>query len=394
MSSSMGLAFRPGAWGGNMAVCKPNSKDGQRHSPSKRSYSAPGARDGDDVEHEAREVPEVKELVNLVLEGGGVKGIALAGAIEELDRHGYEFNLLVGTSAGSMVAALLGAGYTPKELAEIIAGPEIEKIADASRLSYIPVIGRPLGAILSLATRLGVYKGDFLLEFLRKKLLEKGVRTFRDLIAPGNEGEKDPRYRYRVHVIAADITRGRMLVLPDDVTVEHYGVAPDDLEVALAVRMSVSVPFVFRPVRLKGRNGVVSYIVDGGLLSNFPVWFFDDRDMFTIGVRILQNRQHELRFPYIAHMTYALASTAVEAHDIHAATRFDRKKWGRTVEVNTANVSIFEFKLTPLQKETLYEAGRRTMELFLPDVETEKAERAARFARMRERAAREGGAGE
>jgi predicted acylesterase/phospholipase RssA len=47
---------------------------------------------------------------DLVLEGGGVKGIALVGAVAVLEEHGYEFNRIAGTSAGSIVGALLAAG--------------------------------------------------------------------------------------------------------------------------------------------------------------------------------------------------------------------------------------------------------------------------------------------
>ena len=51
----------------------------------------------------------------LIMKGGGIKGLAYIGAIEELSRR-YNFNWFVGTSAGAITAILLGAGYTPREL--------------------------------------------------------------------------------------------------------------------------------------------------------------------------------------------------------------------------------------------------------------------------------------
>ena len=311
--------------------------------------------------------------LNLVLEGGGVRGIGLVGAVAALEKalvteqklENTSIAYLAGTSAGAIVAALLGAGYDSHEIAEIIAGPEIARFADVDGLSNVPVVGRPISMIYGLLAHLGMFKGDYFLEFLRSKLRAKGVRTFGDLIMPGCEGETEASRKYRVHLVASDITRGRMLVLPDDINAEEYGMNPDELDVALAVRMSISVPFVFRPVKLVGDNGVVSYIVDGGLLSNFPVRLFDaagtpQRDTLTVGIRIMRDRYHDIGFPMVTRAAYALISTAMEAHDASDISKaVDQLKWARVIEVNTEAVSIFKFGLSPLEKEMLFNAGHR-----------------------------------
>jgi len=51
-----------------------------------------------------------------VFEGGGVKGIGLVGAVSEIEKAGYEFENLAGTSAGAIVAALLAVGYNAQEM--------------------------------------------------------------------------------------------------------------------------------------------------------------------------------------------------------------------------------------------------------------------------------------
>ncbi len=316
--------------------------------------------------------------VNLVLEGGGVKGIALVGAIaaleEEFERRRVEegqhwaLGRLVGTSAGAIVAALLGAGYSSKELSEIIAGEEIRRFADLSGIARIPLIGRPFDMGLGLLLRLGMFKGDYFLGFIRELLQAKGIRTFGDLISDGYKPEgDDTANKYRVRMIASDITRGRMLLLPDDMNVQQYGVTPDNLEVAEAVRMSISVPFVFRPVTLVGLNGAKSYIVDGGLLSNFPVGIFDSADsskgkVTTIGIKLVRARYHKIKFPFLAaRAAYALGSTALEAHDTSATEKFDRVKSNQTVNINTEAVSILRFDLPPLLREVLYSQGYSEM---------------------------------
>ncbi|SDG07994.1 Patatin-like phospholipase [Fontibacillus panacisegetis] len=98
----------------------------------------------------------------------------------------------------------------------------------------------------------------------------KGIRTFSNL----------PKGKLRI--IASDITSGRILVLPDDL--ERISIKSKGFEVARAVRMSYNIPYFFDPVLLrlppklsKGKpfSEQFLHIVDGGLLSNFPLWLFD-----------------------------------------------------------------------------------------------------------------------
>ena len=73
-------------------------------------------------------------------------------------------------------------------------------------------------------------------------------------------------------MIASDLTNGRLVVLPDDLI--QYGIDPGSFSIAKAIRMSCSLPYFFEPVKLHTR-GETSIIVDGGVLSNFPMWLFD-----------------------------------------------------------------------------------------------------------------------
>ncbi len=91
---------------------------------------------------------------------------------------------------------------------------------------------------------------------------------------PGREDEpKDSMHRYRLTVVATDISQGLMLRLPQDML--KFGLDPDALEVALAVRMSASIPFFFLPMKQRRQDGKNDLVVDGSVLSNFPVGIFD-----------------------------------------------------------------------------------------------------------------------
>jgi len=200
-----------------------------------------------------------KLKADAVFEGGGVKGIGLVGALEVAEEKGYQFVNVAGTSAGAIVAALLAAGYTAAEMRVIIEELDYRKFQDTDFPDNIPL----LGPVFSLIFEKGIYEGRFLESWIRELLLKKGVRTFGDLII--EDYRDDERYRFKLRVIASDISRGRLLILPQDIA--EFGIRPENLEVTQAIRMSMSIPFFFEPVRLKNRiTRRSSYIVDGGLL--------------------------------------------------------------------------------------------------------------------------------
>jgi len=157
------------------------------------------------------------------------------------------------------VRAYLDAGYTVYAV-----HPSEERIEGLPVYHDVADIPGPVAvASLYVSPKVG--------EALLPALAAKGIKTFGDLVVPG---EMEDRYRFRLSVIASDISLGKLLVLPGDI--RDYGGRPEDLNVADAVRMSMSIPFFYEPIKLKNRiTGDESYIVDGGLLSNYPVWLFD-----------------------------------------------------------------------------------------------------------------------
>jgi NTE family protein len=298
--------------------------------------------------------------VDGVFEGGGVKGIALVGAASQIEAAGYEFVNLAGTSAGAIVATLLAAGYSAAEVKQTINGINFSTFEDPNLIGRIPYVGALVDEIFNK----GLYKGDVFLNLMRDLLAKKGIHTFRDLIQPEFAG--DDRYRFKVRVVASDISRGRMLVLPQDININDYGIAPEDLEVALAVRMSMSIPFFFEPVKLKD-----SYIVDGGLLSNFPVELFDSAGVPawpTFGYKLVVSGQadptHLVQHPISGPISElaALFFTAMEAHD---AYYLSNDKFVRTITIDSLEIGSTDFNLIPAQKEALYQSGVNAAKTFL-----------------------------
>jgi NTE family protein len=293
-----------------------------------------------------------------VFEGGGVKGIGFVGALSVAEEKGYTWHNVAGTSAGSIVAALVAAGYTAAEMRDILLDLDYNNFKDKSTIDKIPVVG----PITSLIFENGIYEGKYFQTLVAKLLKAKNITTFRDLLIPG---EEDPRYRFKLRVIAADITRGKMLVLPQDV--EDFGINPEDLNVAFATRMSGSLPFFFEPVRLRNaKTGITSYIVDGGILSNFPVWLFDSEEGLpewpTIGFKLVEpdeGKPNSIRGP-ISLLT-ALFTTMMEAHD---ARHIKDKDFVRTVGIPTLGVKTTDFDISRERSEALYQSGRQAAEKF------------------------------
>jgi NTE family protein len=292
-----------------------------------------------------------EKLVDAVFEGGGVKGIGLAGAVSVVEAEGYTWGNLAGTSAGAIVAAVLAAGYTAAELKDIVGGLDYNKFMDKGGVDRVPL----LGPLISLIAEKGVYEGDYLEEWMTGLLEAKGKRTFADLVIPG---EKDPRYRYKLNVITSDVSRGKLVVLPTGL--KDYGVDPDGFPVAKAVRMSMSIPFFFEPVQLAG-----STFVDGGLLSNFPVWLFDAKgkpSWPTFGFKLVEPEEGR---PNDTGTTLAFAKALITTMlDAHDKMHVEDEDFERTIAVPTLGVKTTEFGLSPERRDALFQSGVKGAEEF------------------------------
>ena len=294
-----------------------------------------------------------------VFEGGGVKGIGLVGAVASAEEKGYHWINVAGTSAGALVASLLASGYTALELKEVIQELDYKRFKDANTLDKVPI----LGPLTSLILEKGIYEGNFFENWIRGLLRQKNVETFDDLLLPDYSG--DDRYRFKLRVIASDVTSGRLLVLPQDIA--EFGVRPEDLNVALAVRMSMSTPFFYKPVVMKDlKTNKAHFIVDGGLLSNFPVWLFDSGGTLpewpTIGFKLVEPQEgtpNKIRGPIS--LLGALFSTMMEAHD---ARYIKDENFIRTIPIPTLGVKTTEFDLSRERSEALYQSGREAAEKF------------------------------
>jgi NTE family protein len=329
--------------------------------------------------HEEAEMVALEQLTapkaDLVLEGGGVKGIGLVGAAMVLAEHGYVFPRVAGTSAGAIVASLIAAhqvaGRPLSGIETIMDSLDYRSFQDETSLEHH---AGPPGEIAELVLHMGIAKGDYLVEWLGNVLDGLGVRTFADLrIADDDDHGTSlpPEQRYRLVVHTSDIGRGVLVRLPWDY--HYYGQDPDAARVVDAVRASMSIPFFFRPVTVRTPTGESTW-VDGGMLSNFPITVFDRTDgkqsrWPTWGVK-LSARPASVQVDHPAGDTFKLAiaclHTLMSGWDRYHLD--DEGVTARTMFVDTDKIGSTDFAITPDQQQLLFANGRQAATSFLEHV--------------------------
>lgn len=296
-----------------------------------------------------------------------MKGLGLVGAVRRLMLDGYSFPRVAGTSAGAIVAAFLAAGVTADEIDRVASALDYSRVPDRAPPG-IPLVSEGI----SLLTKAGAYEGDYVREFVLAELERRGVRTFRDLRRTDRQADRnlEPFQRYRLVVTATDITNGRLLRLPWDY--DLLDLDPDEQLVADAVRASISIPLYFEPVELAGVT-----LVDGGVLSNFPIEIFDRTDGAhprwpTFGVKVVPDLPGadsqvfpEAALPQLppVRLLERVVATALVGNDqTYTQRRCVRR---RTIEVDTSGVGIVDFDASPDERERLVRAGDEAAARFL-----------------------------
>jgi len=295
------------------------------------------------------------KLANAVFKGGGVKGIALTGALCAVEAEGWRWKGVAGTSAGAITAALVAAGYEGYDVHQIINGLDFNLFKDKeSGLKFINVWRHE-----------GVYKGQYVIDLMNRLLSEKLGKaevTFADLPIP-------------LRVVATDLTNKRMLTFPDDLAGAPYGlVNPHLFPVAEAVRASMSIPLFFEPYQLRLPNGTTATLVDGGLLSNFPIHLFAPQgtkeDVPTFGFCLESPHDAE---PHptdtLEHFLAALVDTVLSGRD---NSDQHNQTYERSIMIPTGIYQTTQFDIDQAGKDWLYLSGRKAGAEFLATVDVQQ----------------------
>jgi NTE family protein len=248
---------------------------------------------------------------------------------------------------------------------------DYDNFRDPPRLGRL---GLP-GKVAEVVWHKGWCRGDYLRSWLAEKLGEFGVRTFADLPLDDDGADpalrEDPDRAYRFVAMASDVTHGELVRLPWSYR-ERYGLEPDEVPVVDAVRASMAIPFFYRPARIPDQRfaGQTAWLVDGGILSNFPIDTFDRKDATaprwpTLGIKLSSPATAAYRNNVrgIVSLSRAMLSTMAGFHDRLSLARFN--PLANTIFVPADGISSTDFGIKKKTAEMLYQQGRTAAERFL-----------------------------
>ncbi len=366
-------------------------------------------------------------LYDLVFEGGGAKGMAFVGALEVFEKAGHTHRRIVGTSAGAITATLTGAGYSPEELftectkidpatgnpifatfmdapkdgdfpQNIIDGCETMLLLQQAKVPFLKAMEGVERKIIEAMLHVelyrelfsfnecgGFYAGDAALNWIRQRLVQKGMAaniTWADFAkATGKD----------VSVVTTDTTDKAMVVL-------NARTAPN-VPVAESVRMSMSIPFVWREMiwkpewgtyRVQDMKGNVTetvkagnIFVDGGVLSNFPLrliaestpdvvavmgqtdpdgagnlGLYLDASVMVPGAAVSDTKPPRLR---VAQRVTQLIDTLTDSSDLTVMRQYQAE----ICRLPVGGYGTTEFRMSAERQQLLIDSGKTAMQKYL-----------------------------
>jgi predicted acylesterase/phospholipase RssA len=369
---------------------------------------------------------------DLVFEGGGAKGMVFVGALQELERRGHTIGRILGTSAGAIMATFTAAGFSVAEMLDALKEKDEhgvpvfqrflgrprpftreEVAASATKVALeqldirqlpdfvedrldsfiLKMMSQPeLAHIFSFVERGGWYSADEFLAWGRARLDQAAPDGKKRNLSDLTFAEMHRRTGRELSLVAADTTDHRMLVL-------NHRTAPR-VPVAWGMRMSMSLPLLWQEVIWQPEWGAYldrplagHRVVDGGLLSNFPIELFLSNDPHVISLMGPKTSQGVLgmlideslsvdgatdltpRTPPVVRLAdlqtaqriMSLIDTATQAHDKMVIEAFEQF----VCRLPAKGYQTTEFDMSDERREKLIAAGRSAMDHYFRTQETE-----------------------
>lgn len=191
-----------------------------------------------------------KTITEIVLSGGGTNALALIGALHTLhtEQRLKDVTRWVGSSSGALIGLFMVLGYSPESLYRLLL-----------HIDYAQLNETNCDSILSFYDTMGVIDGDRIMDIMRLAMKKKGYDEHTRFI--------DLQNKTHIEFVVAvyNLTEGR--------TVSFSAKSTPDIPVLTGCRMSISVPFLFRPVQYQG-----NMYIDGCTIEHVPVRFSKHKD--------------------------------------------------------------------------------------------------------------------
>ena len=254
----------------------------------------------------------------LVLSGGGTRGILHLGAINYLEENNLtNFDTFIGTSVGSFIASLLAVGYKSSEIFDFILYFDTKTLKNFN--------------LSNIITNYGLDNGDMIM-FVFNKLIEKKTNikniTFKELYNTFNK---------KLIVCATCLNESKSYYFSYD--------SHPDMQINLAVRMSIAIPFIFTSVLY---NGLL--FTDGGLMDNYPIEQTKNMNN-TIGIYIDSNKNY-CKIDNLEEFTLSVLNCLFISN-----IDYNKKYNKNTIYIPADNLSSINFSMSELDKQKLFNLG-------------------------------------
>lgn len=305
---------------------------------------------------------------NLVFEGAGIRGIAYAGVIAELEKSHLTDSIekVAGTSAGGITALTFALGYSADEIATLISNTDFGSFNDGQYLF--------IGGVYRMGKKFGWYKSDAFVKWLERVIEQKTGNadiTFSEL---HKRGFKD------LYITAVSLNKQKELVFS-----QH---TYPNMRIKDAVRITMSVPLYFEAIYIDTCGRIINkpangnnydLVVDGGITSNFPIHIFDSLTVtgerpvrianpYTIGVRIDTDKQivQDSTNGGLASFEINTLGDYINAFYSYVLENLNRQSltpedWKRTISVSSAGIGPKVKRLSKEQKELLLSSGKKSV---------------------------------
>ncbi len=289
--------------------------------------------------------------MNLVIAGGGVKAYAAIGALRVLEKE-TSFSKIAGVSAGSILATLLAVGCDSYSIQDLYDRMDLSKYV----LQYYNMF-----TYLKILFKKGIYNTETFKNKVIHVLLEEacnnGDITFEEIYE---------RYGKILVISGCSITK-------TETHYYHY-ISNPYMKVKDAIVISCCVPFLFRPVIWKEDT-----LIDGGVIENYPLYFFKDNELpnskitkvmdnskeldgNTIGIKFSNNTKIDEK-KNILNFVKSIVFTFLTNNE----KKYMRKDyWEKTIMIDVGNIeSVTNFNLSKSDKQKLLHTGYYTAKSYL-----------------------------
>lgn len=219
-------------------------------------------------------------ITNLVLSGGGLRGIAILGALKVLHDNKLLHNItsIAATSAGALVAAMYCVGYSIDEICKLHMKLDFAKL----------IVPDPTNILGSYSLDNGERMEFVLTKLIESKGLNKNI-TLKEV--------------YNIRKINLTVTA---TCLNDSQVYYHSHITTPDMPILLCLRMSSAVPIIFKPIVYKNRT-----FVDGALIDNYPIQVFKDDMARTLGIYVKSEYKYKPAIDNLESYAYSILECAM-----------------------------------------------------------------------------------